>query len=184
MQKITVSNPRLANPAKTSGAVLKDLPKHPAPRHNHLASKLIVLGAVRKPTSVSLQRLHSLPRVKLSEDFRCLEGWVVKNVLWEGVPVKSILQDTGLKKSARFLLFRSGSFTYSMDLKKAMRITTLLALKKSGRWLTTARGGPIRLVFKGHDCYESVKWVSRIEVLTRRPSDTARRIALSRISAS
>ena len=162
--------------------VLKDLPKYPVPKKSHSASKLIIHGEVRKPTSISLERLRSLPMVKLSEDFKCLEGWSVKDVLWEGVTIESVLQIPGLKKSAKFLLFRSGDYTLTMSLKKALRVTTVLALKKSGRWLERSSGGPVRLVSKGHSCYESVKRVDRIDVLKTKPVDTARSIALARIS--
>lgn len=161
--------------------VLSELPEHKSELSNQKPAALSVSGAVRTPLTISVERLRCLLRVKLSEDFECLEGWVVKGVLWEGIPIKSILQLGGLKKSAKFLLFRSGDYTYGMSLKKALRNNTLLALKKSDRWISRDHGGPIRLVFEGHDCYESVKHVDTIEVLKVRPAYSARQIALSRI---
>ena len=157
------------------------MPKHKEPKHNGRASKLAVRGAVVNPLTFSLNELRGYPTAKLSEDFRCLEGWVVKDVLWEGVPVSSILRITGVRNSAKFLLFGAGKYTYRMSLRSALRKTTMIALKKSGNNLAASNGGPMRLVFKGHDCYESVKWVDRIEVLTKGLRDTARKIALSRI---
>ena len=177
-----MSNTDLPN-SRTTYLTLKDLPKYPVPKERSSDSKLVVRDEVRTPISIPVERLRSLPTVKLSEDFRCLEGWVVKDVLWEGVSIKSILQIAGLKESAGFILFSSGEYTYAMNLKKAFGITTLLALKQSGRWLTRSRGGPIRLVFEGHNCYESVKRVTRIDVLARQPADTARDMAMSRIRA-
>ena len=160
---------------------LKNLPKHKEPKHNDRATKLAVRGAVANRLTLSLNELRSFPTDKLPEDFRCLEGWVVKDVLWEGVPVSSILRIARVRNSAKFLLFGAGKYTYRMGLKSALRKTTMIALKQSGSNLTTSNGGPMRLVFKGHNCYESVKWVDRIEVLTKGLRDTARKIALSRI---
>lgn len=179
METTKISKKGQSNP-KASLIVLGDLPKHPVPKGSH--SRLIVQGEVQKPLSIPLGQLRSMPTVKLSEDFKCLEGWVVKDVLWEGVPLRSVLQIAGLKKkSAKFLLFSSGEYTSAMNIRKASRITTLLALKKSGRWLTRSNGGPIRLVFEGHNCYESVKRVNEITVMKNKPRDTARKIAVSRI---
>lgn len=169
---------------RSTEIILRDLPKHAVSEHEHPYPKLIVRGLVRKRRSISLRKLRSFLMVKLSEDFKCLEGWVAKDVLWEGVPVSYIMQFAGLKRSAKFLLFSSGRYTYALSLEKCSRITTMLALKKSGRWLTISKGGPVRLVFKGHNCYESVKRVYRIDVLEKKPCDTARTIALPRIGAS
>ncbi|MHB2035915.1 MAG: molybdopterin-dependent oxidoreductase [Nitrososphaerales archaeon] len=160
---------------------LKNLPKHKQPKHSTRSSNLAVLGAVANPLTISINELRSLPTAKLSEDFRCLEGWVVKDVLWEGVPVSTILKTAKLRKDAKFLLFGSGKYTCRMNLKRALRKTTMIALRKSGSSLRTSNGGPMRLISKGHDCYESVKWVDRIQVLTKARGDTARKIALSRI---
>ena len=160
---------------------LKNLPKYPTPKRSHERVKLIVQGDVEQPLKLSLKELRSFPTIKLSEDFRCLEGWTVKDVLWEGIPIPYITQATGAKKSSKFLLFRAGKYTYTMKMKTALENNAILALKQSGKWLTSTHGGPVRLVFNRHDCYEGVKWVDRIELLTKQAEDTAERIALSRI---
>jgi DMSO/TMAO reductase YedYZ molybdopterin-dependent catalytic subunit len=164
-----------------SVTIHRDLPKHEIPKFNRHIWKLEVGGTVAKTLGLSLKDLLAFPRVKLSEDFRCLEGWAVKDVLWEGIPVSAILEVARVRKEARFVLFGAGRYTYEMSLRKALKVTTMLAIRQSGRRLTISRGGPLRLVFEGHDCYESVKWVDRIEVLMKPPEDTARNIALSRI---
>jgi DMSO/TMAO reductase YedYZ molybdopterin-dependent catalytic subunit len=59
----------------------------------------------------------------------------------------------------------------------------LLALELDGDPLPVEHGGPARLVpaTAGSDCWESVKWVARIELLADAPEDTARDLALSRL---
>jgi DMSO/TMAO reductase YedYZ molybdopterin-dependent catalytic subunit len=59
----------------------------------------------------------------------------------------------------------------------------LLALELDGDPLPVEHGGPARLVpaTAESDCWESVKWMARIELLADEPEDTARDLALSRL---
>ena len=60
----------------------------------------------------------------------------------------------------------------------------LLAVDLDGEPVPERHGGPARLVPRGDDadCWESVKWVSTVAVLSTRPegADTARELALDR----
>lgn len=136
------------------------------------------------PTIISLKDIEKLPKVKLTEDFKCLEGWMVKGVVWEGINVSSILRDweKKLNHRASFFLFGSGDFTCELSRRKALRKATILATKMHGRKLTPAHGGPLRLVFESHKCYESIKSLDRIVMLEEPVKTTARLIATSRIA--
>lgn len=161
---------------------LLDLPRHssgPFLRDQRLA----ISGEVRDPLALSYNDIWGLPTTRLLEDFRCLEGWVVKDVLWEGVRVSDVLRPGLLRRSARWVLFGSGDYTATLSLETALRSTTVLALKMRGRRLTKDQGGPYRLVFERHECYESVKCVDRIVALSRPIRGTARAIATSRIGS-
>ena len=71
-----------------------------------------------------------------------------------------------------------------MTIQDASKSTTILARKKFGKTLTESfGGGPIRLVFVGEKCYESVKSVDKITVLSEATEGTARKIATSRLDA-
>lgn len=171
-------------PKQTDGRRLKEISDVPIfPRANAItrAQNLSVTGRVRFPRVFTLEELMRLPKVSLTEDFRCLEGWVVREVLWEGVSVASILRLAGLMKDARWVLFGSGEFTAVVDRETALRNNTILAMRKVGRKLTQAHGGPVRLVFESHQCYESVKSTDRIVALAEYTDGTARAIATSRI---
>ncbi|HKW04170.1 MAG TPA: molybdopterin-dependent oxidoreductase, partial [Nitrososphaerales archaeon] len=82
---------------------------------------------------------------------------------------------------APFFLFGSKDFTCQLSRRIAFRKTTILATKMYGKKLTPAKGGPVRLVFQGHKCYESIKSVDRIVLLGKRTKTTARSIATARI---
>jgi DMSO/TMAO reductase YedYZ molybdopterin-dependent catalytic subunit len=143
--------------------------------------QLSLEGHFQSPKVLTLQELRRLPKVGLTEDFRCLEGWVVRGVVWEGIRVADVLHLSGLLKDARWILFGSGEFTTVVDVKTASRGNTILAMRKSGKQLTKAHGGPLRLVFESHQCYESVKSVDRIVALSKFTEGTAHGIATSRI---
>lgn len=143
--------------------------------------RLRIEGDVLRRVTKTFKDLKKLPTTALTEDFRCIEGWVVKDVLWEGVSVSNLVQRENLKPEVKFLLFCSGNYSTALSLKKAFRKNTILAFKKSSNPFGVYHGGPIRLVFKGHNCYESVKSVDRIIAVSSRVRGTAREIATSRL---
>lgn len=144
--------------------------------------KLLYNNSRHSTVTLSLKELENLPNVKLTDDFKCAEGWVVNGVCWEGIPVSSIIGKMKLPPKVRWLLFGSGNFTCKMSRRRAMKETTLLATRMNGRKMTPAHGGPLRLVFKGQNCYESIKTVDRILALERPQKTTAEGIAMSRIA--
>jgi DMSO/TMAO reductase YedYZ molybdopterin-dependent catalytic subunit len=104
--------------------------------------RLKIEGEVLQPKTETLRSIKKLPTIKLSKDFKCLEGWVVKNVLWEGVPVSNIVPEENLKAGVKFLLFCSGNYSTALSLRKAFRKTTILALKKSNKQERTSWWSP------------------------------------------
>ena len=146
--------------------------------------KLTIDGKVGKQVQISISRIDSLPKVRLTQDFKCLEGWVVKDVAWEGARVSDVLRLATIEQEASHVLFSSRDYSSSMTIQDATKSTTIFARKKFGKTLRESfGGGPIRLVFVGEKCYESVKSVDRITVLSEATEGTARHIATSRLDA-
>ncbi len=168
---------------------LADLPDYSAYKklsaiEPKLPWKLTIDGKVGKQVQLSIDRIDSLPKVRLTQDFKCLEGWVVKDVAWEGVRVSDVLGLAKIEPGASHVLFSSRDYSSSMTIQDATKSTTIFARKKFGKTLTkSSGGGPIRLVFVGEKCYESVKSVDRITVLSGATEGTARNIATSRLDA-
>jgi len=138
-------------------------------------------GLANEARSLSYDDLLALPKVSLTDDFYCLEGWRVKDILWEGVKLSSVLDLAEPKVLARFVLLASDEFSVVLPIERALEETTILALRKGGIALDEFHGGPVRLVLRNQQCYESVKGLSRISVLDTNEEGTAERIALSRI---
>jgi len=98
---------------------------------------------------------------------------------WTGVPVKLVLEQSGLRAEAREVLFEGwdcGSesdhpqpmhFARSLPLAKAVHPDTLLVYRMNGEPLEPTHGYPLRLFVPGWYGVASVKWLKRIEVLDR-----------------
>ncbi|HZW56620.1 MAG TPA: molybdopterin-dependent oxidoreductase [Nitrososphaerales archaeon] len=158
--------------------VLKSLPEFRAKKHSSFKGLSIF---VDEKEILKIKNVERYPTAKLTEDFRCLEGWEVKGVAWEGVRVSSLLSEVNLSPKIRWVLFGSGEFTWQIKLGDALKDTTLLATKMNGSSISTVHGGPLRLVFRGQRCFESVKSVDRIVLLKKGVNPTAELIAKSRI---
>jgi len=79
-------------------------------------------------------------------------------------------------------MFSSGKYSAIMTISKALDQSTILALGVRGIVLDSYHGGPVRLVFHGQKCYDSVKSVDRVRVLMNQVEGTAKKIALSRLT--
>jgi DMSO/TMAO reductase YedYZ molybdopterin-dependent catalytic subunit len=66
--------------------------------------RLTVDGLVDNPVRLSLSDLRALPSRTQITRHDCVEGWSCIGK-WTGVPLATILQRTGLKKQARFVVF-------------------------------------------------------------------------------
>jgi len=161
--------------------IKQDLPRFSKQAFDLDAWKLHTGGLVREPKDLGYNDLLALPRVSLTDDFTCLEGWKVKDIVWEGVRLSDVLDLLELKPEAQFIRLASDNFSIVLPLARAMEATTILALRKGGVALDEYHGGPARLVLYGQECYESVKGLNKIEALEMNEEGTAAGIALGRI---
>jgi DMSO/TMAO reductase YedYZ molybdopterin-dependent catalytic subunit len=88
------------------------------PQHVDLgAYRLKVGGLVEKPLSLSYDEVLERPAQSRVTIIHCVEGWDVK-VLWEGVPLRALLDEAGAKPSANTVIFKSAD-GYSTSLPLA-----------------------------------------------------------------
>jgi len=159
----------------------QDLPKFSKKEFDLNTWKLHASGFIHEAPDLSYTDLLELPRVSLTDDFTCLEGWKVEGIHWEGVKLSDVLAILGLNPEMRFIRLSSDDFSIVLSLARATESTTILALRKGGVALDEFHGGPVRLVSKGQVCYESVKALNMIEALNENEEGTAASIALGRI---
>ena len=148
---------------------------------------LHVSGLVERPKSFSLADLRKMRSVELAFGFECsgnrrpLQG-LSSNGRWTGVPLKAVLDQTGVKPEAREFVFFGADhgdedvdfrgqihkvdqqFGRSLPREKALSSEPLLAYALNGEPLTRHQGFPLRLLVPGWYGVAHVKWLSNIHL--------------------
>lgn len=94
----------------------------------------------------------------------CVEGWDAK-ILWQGVLIKDLLAEAGIKKGALTVIFYAyDGYSSSLPLDYVMNNNILLAYKMNNVTLPPERGYPFQVVAEDKWGYKWVKWVTRIEL--------------------
>jgi DMSO/TMAO reductase YedYZ molybdopterin-dependent catalytic subunit len=137
--------------------------------------KLKVDGLVERPQELSLVDLKTLPTRTQITRHDCVEGWSAIGK-WTGVPLGNVLALTGLKPTARYLIFHcadelektlddSGRYYESIDLVDAFHPQTILAYQMNGQDLSVGHGAPLRLRVERQLGYKQAKYLMRIEAV-------------------
>jgi DMSO/TMAO reductase YedYZ molybdopterin-dependent catalytic subunit len=149
--------------------------------------RLKVTGLVEKPQSLTLDALKGMRRVELMAGFECsgnrrpLQG-LSSNARWTGVPLRTVLDQAGVKTTAKEFVFFGADhgkeevefrtqkyevdqqFGRSLSREKAMSPEPLLAYALNGEPLTRHQGSPLRLLVPGWYGVANVKWLSHIHL--------------------
>lgn len=140
---------------------------------------LTIEGLVQRPAVLTESDLADLTQRSLTDDFRCLEGWSVPDQTWDGVPLSVLLDIVEPLPNATYAAISAADFSVTVPLG-ADTANILLATRLNGSSLPAQHGGPCRLVAVDQACYASVKWVDRIRITEKMPTETAREIAAAR----
>ncbi len=136
------------------------------PQYSPTDWHLEVKGLVQVPLSLTLDDIRALPQVTEVRTFRCVTGWSVPNVTWEGVLISDLLAKAIPHQSATWITFRSfdGVYTDSLSLSQAQTTGVMLAHRADGRPLATQQGAPLRLLVPDMFGYKSVKWLQSLKL--------------------
>jgi len=153
--------------------------------------RLAVGGRVGRELSLSLAELRERPAVTRAVTMECAgngrarlephivsQPWLLEAVgtaEWTGVPVRDLLEEAGVADGAVEVLFTGldrgvdggieQAYQRSLPLEEASD-GPLLAYAVNGGPLPPQHGFPLRLVVPGWYGMTSVKWLSRIDLLT------------------
>jgi DMSO/TMAO reductase YedYZ molybdopterin-dependent catalytic subunit len=138
--------------------------------------QLEVTGLVDRPTRFTLDALRGMPSRTQITRHDCVEGWscIAK---WQGVPLKQILDQVGVKPEARYVMFHcfdsiektlSGEVFYyeSIDLVDARHPQTILAYAMNDKLLPVENGAPLRVRVERQLGYKMAKYIRRIELIS------------------
>jgi sulfane dehydrogenase subunit SoxC len=145
--------------------------------------RLMLHGLVDKPLIFTLDDIKRMPRVNRPYFCECAANsgmeWrgaqlngcqythgMVHSVMYTGVPLKTLLNEAGIRTNAKWLLLEGGdsaAMTRSLPLAKALD-DVLIAYRMNGEMLYPENGYPVRAVIPGWEANMWVKWLRRIEV--------------------
>ncbi len=165
------------------------------PKVDQPSWRLDLTGAAARPLRLSLDDLRRMPQTSQWTTLECsgnkrayyepeTEGtqWTagaIGNAEWGGVPLATLLALARPLTGAVEVLFVGADegifketgervhFARSLPLDQALRPDLLLALTMNGEPLPQRHGAPLRLVVPTWYAMASVKWLTRIELLTR-----------------
>ncbi|MCI0658785.1 MAG: molybdopterin-dependent oxidoreductase, partial [Acidobacteria bacterium] len=156
--------------------------------------RLQVEGAVRVPLDLGLREIMDLPSRSVTATLECAGNGRIglkpraSGVPWAfgatstahftGTSLHHLLDRAGIQDAAVEALFigadrgevepgRTVAFERSLPLSLARHADTLLAWEMNGEPLTPLHGSPLRLVVPRWYAVASVKWLTRIRILTR-----------------
>ena len=144
---------------------------------------LYVHGMVKQAKKFSMKDIRRFPSLSRTMFLECsgngLTEWskpTLKTVQgthgltstseWTGVPLATILNEVGVRPSAKWLLAEgndAAAMTRSIPLAKAMK-DCLLAYGQNGEAIRPEQGYPLRLLVPGYEGNMNIKWLRRLEI--------------------
>ena len=145
--------------------------------------RLMINGLVEKPLVFTMDDLRRMPRTSRICFLECAANtgmeWrgaqlngcqfthgMIHNVMYTGVALKTLLDEAGLRPSAKWLMLEGGDaagMIRSLPIEKALS-DVMLAFAMNGEALRPEQGYPLRAVIPGWEGNLWVKWLRRIEV--------------------
>jgi DMSO/TMAO reductase YedYZ molybdopterin-dependent catalytic subunit len=125
---------------------------------------LEITGLVENPIFYNYSDVLNHPKYSKVVTLNCVEGWSAK-ILWEGVLVKDILEDSKISPNANVIIFHAyDGYTTSFPLDYILDNDIIMAYKMNNATLLPQRGFPFQLVAEDKWGYKWVKWITKIEL--------------------
>jgi DMSO/TMAO reductase YedYZ molybdopterin-dependent catalytic subunit len=196
LRRVLGLNERLARAAFRASRNAPEFPRsaarHPRvngrigldPTIDPAAWRLRVIGpsGVAGARLFGLDEIKALPRVELTTELKCIEGWSTV-VHWAGARLADLAALTGLASREgrragpggllRYAALETPDAAYyvGLDTASALHPQTLLCYEMGGRPLTPEHGAPLRLVIPVKYGIKNLKQVGTIRFTDRRPAD-------------
>ncbi|QGA55203.1 molybdopterin-dependent oxidoreductase [Sulfolobus sp. E5-1-F] len=136
------------------------------PEVNLESYRLKVSGEVENPLSFTYDELMKLPRKEIVEDFHCVTGWSIKNVKWEGIPFRLLIETARVKNNVNWVMFYSlDGYTSIIPYEDVLKDNVIVALFMNGEKLSLKHGFPARPIIPHLYGWKSAKWLTEIEFL-------------------
>ncbi|GBC70865.1 Protein-methionine-sulfoxide reductase catalytic subunit MsrP [Candidatus Calditenuaceae archaeon HR02] len=127
--------------------------------------RLRITGSVERELDFSYESLINNPmKITYVSDFHCVTKWSVKDVLWEGIPIRWFAEQARVMSSATWALFRClDGYTAPVPIEDALSEKAIVALRMNGEPLKLENGFPCRAFIPHLYGWKSAKHLCEIE---------------------
>lgn len=126
---------------------------------------LRIYGLVENELQLSWDDFQQLPQITDVSDFHCVTRWSKLDVEWGGVSAQQLLMMAVPKAEAKFVTLHAyDDYTTNLPLEALLDDDVIIAHSALGYPLTTAHGGPVRMVVPKRYAWKSAKWLKAIEI--------------------
>jgi len=147
-------------PAPVVYDIVRERPKPDMDRY-----RFKVRGLVENPLELMYEELKALGRVQVLADFHCVTRWSVKELLWEGVQARKLLEMARPMHTAKFAMVHClDLYQANMPIEYLIKEDTLLAWGLNGKEIPPEHGYPLRLVVPELYAWKSAKYVESVEL--------------------
>lgn len=127
--------------------------------------KLRIYGLVENELNLDWEAFQQLPQTTSVSDFHCVTRWSRLDMDWVGVKAQHLLMLAGPLKTAKFVTLHGyDGYTTNLDLAALLDDDVMIAHSVLGYPLTTAHGGPVRMIVPKRYAWKGAKWLKAIEL--------------------
>jgi DMSO/TMAO reductase YedYZ molybdopterin-dependent catalytic subunit len=147
----------------------------PVPKFNPATWDLHLWGEVEEEVRLTWEEFNQLPRTSVTMDIHCVTKWSKFDTLWEGVSLKTLMDEgiLKIKPTANFVVQHAEyGYTANLPLEVMLGENFLLATQFDGQPLEPEHGYPLRAVvgqipgrdeFKVPYLWKGAKWLRGLE---------------------
>lgn len=125
--------------------------------------RLTVTGLVANPITWTWEDFLAQPQCTQTSDFHCVTTWSTFDNRWEGVRFLDLMAVVRPLPTARYVFFTAfDDYTTNLPLHACADADVLLCRAWNNQPLTTAHGGPLRMIIPKRYAWKGAKWVKEI----------------------
>lgn len=126
---------------------------------------LRIYGLVENELNLNWEAFQALPQITDISDFHCVTRWSRLDMDWVGVKAQDLLMMAAPLESAKFVtLYGYDGYTTNLPLEALLDDDVMVAHSVLGYPLTTAHGGPVRIIVPKRYAWKGAKWLKAIEL--------------------
>jgi DMSO/TMAO reductase YedYZ molybdopterin-dependent catalytic subunit len=134
--------------------------------------RLVVKGLVNTPLTITYEQLRSMASIPQIATLECISNKIANDfigtAIWNGIKLKSVLDQAGLKPNAKYIVFRcADGYDVGIPLERGLQEGSILAYGMNGETLNAKHGFPVRAIIPGLYGMMNPKWITEIEVIDR-----------------